>query len=133
MNANQIKCPGCGQELEFVSTPDGLNCPQCGSLPPALESSSKINWLIFFAVLLAPTVFALLGAMGKIEGLAVGSPLVGGGLAGIICGIMLGRRVGRTSAARVWLGILFVGLFGCVSFILSFFGCLMGGFQMNMH
>ncbi len=133
MNANQIKCPGCGQDVEFVSTRDGLKCPQCGCPPPALESSTKINWLIFFAVLLAPAVVALLGAMGKIEPLAVGSPLVGGGLAGIICGIMLGRRVGRTSAARVLLGILFVGVFGCVSFILSFFGCLMGGFQMNMH
>ncbi|NOS70924.1 MAG: hypothetical protein HOP33_13460 [Verrucomicrobia bacterium] len=133
MNANKVTCPGCGQEVEFVSTPDGLNCPQCGSPPPAAESSTKINWLVFFAVLLAPTVVALLGAMGKIEPLAVGSPLVGGGLAGIVCGIMLGRRVGRTSAARVLLGILFIGVFGCVSFILSFFGCLLGGFQMNMH
>lgn len=133
MNANQIKCPGCGQEVEFVSTPDGLNCPRCGSPPPAITSSARINWLIFFAVLLAPAVVALLGAMVKSEELAVGSPLVGGGLAGIICGIMLGRSVGRTSAARVLLGILFVGVFGCVSFILSFFGCLLGGFQMNMH
>ena len=133
MNANKVTCPGCGQEVVFVQTGNSANCPHCGGPPPALESSTKINWLIFFAVLLAPAVVALLGAMGKVEPLAVGSPLVGGGLAGIVCGIMLGRRVGRTSAARVLLGILFVGVFGCVSFILSFFGCLLGGFQMNMH
>lgn len=133
MSANQAKCPGCGQVVEFVSTPEGFSCPQCGSPPPATTSAPKLNWLLFLGVLLAPAVAALLGAMGKFEGLAVGSPLVGGGLAGIVCGVLLGRHVGRTSGARLWLGILFVAVFAVVSFMLSFFGCLLGGFQMNMH
>ena len=114
MSANQVKCPGCG------------------SPPPAAASSTKFNWLLFLGVLLAPAMFALGGSIGKIEGLAVGSPLVGGAIAGLLCGIQLAQRVGRTSATRLGLGLLFVGLFGCVSFILSFCGCLLGGYQMKV-
>jgi len=104
MTPNPIKCPGCGREVEFVPNLEGQDaCPHCGSSPAATRST-KFNWLIFLGVLLAPAMFALWGSLGKIEGLAVGSPLVGGGLAGLLCGIYLGRRVGRTSAARLWLG-----------------------------
>lgn len=134
MSANQTKCPGCGQEVEFICNPEGQDsCPHCGGPPPAAAPSPKFNWLIFLGVLLAPAMLTLAGAAGKIEGLAVGTPLVGGAIAGLFCGIYLARRVGRTSAARLWLGFLFVGVFGCVSFSLGFFGCMLGGFQMNIH
>ncbi len=133
MASNPIKCPGCGQEVEFVYNPEGQDaCPHCGSPPPAAAPSPKFNWLLFLGVLLAPAMFALGGAIGKIEGLAAGSPLVGGVIAGLLCGIYLAQRVGRTRASRLWLGFLFVSVFGCVSIILSFFGCLLGGFQMRM-
>jgi hypothetical protein len=129
-----FKCPGCGREAQFVPNPEGKEaCPHCGSLPARPARSTKFNWLIFLGVLLAPAIFALGGALGKIDGLAVGSPLVGSGIAGLLCGIYLARRIGRTSSARVWLGFVFVGVFGCVSFVLSFFGCVLGGFKMNMR
>ena len=133
MNPTKHKCPACGREVEFDSNANAASCPHCGKSLPEVVPPATANLLIFFAVLLAPAVLALLGALGKIEGLAVGSPLVGGGIAGIICGIMLARRVGRSTGSRIGLGILFVALFAFVSFTLSFFGCLLGGFQMNMH
>lgn len=133
MNPTRHKCPGCGREVEFDSNADAANCPHCGRPLPEVVPPAASNLLIFFAVLLAPAVLALLGALVKSEGLAVGSPLVGGGLAGIICGIMLARRFGRSTGSRFGFGILFVALFAVVSFTLSFFGCLLGGFQMNMH
>lgn len=95
------------------------------------KHSTKINWLIFSALLLTPAMLALVGALGKIDGLAVGSPLVGGGIAGLLCGIQLAQRVGRTSATRLGLGFLFVGVFGCLSCFLGFFGCVLGGFTAN--
>jgi hypothetical protein len=75
----------------------------------------------------------LLGAMVGLEGLAVASPMVGGGIAGLICGIMLARCVGRTTGTQIALGFLFVLLFGFVSFALGFFGCMMGGFKLDMR
>ena len=98
------------------------------------EPTTKINWLFFFAVLLAPAVVTAFAAAGSSDGngvaaiLAVASPLVGGLIAGFICGMYLAQGIGRTSAERLRLSFLFVGVFGCVSFILSFFACRWGGF-----
>lgn len=133
MTPNPIKCPGCGEQVQFVYHPEGQDsCPNCGGPPPTQPPSGKFNWLLFLGVLLAPAMLSLGGAIGKIDGLAVGTPLVGGAIAGLLCGIYLARRVGRTSASRLWLGFLFVGVFACVSFMLSFFGCLLGGYQLRM-
>ena len=130
-----MKCPHCQKEL-----PENYGaawCPFCGqnfsahansSLPPA-----RLNWWVFFAILLAPGLLALLGALLKVEALSVASPLFGGPIAGIICGILLARRIGRTLQARIGLGFLFVALLGFLSFALGFTGCMAGGFQMNFH
>ena len=93
----------------------------------------KINWLVFFAVLLAPPVVTLLAAMIDFEGLAVGTPFVGGAIAGIACGIMLAFRVGRTRAVRVLLSFVFTAVFAVLSFALSFAGCMTGGFNMGQY
>ena len=96
---------------------------------------TKINWLFFFAVLLAPAVVTMLGAAGSRDGnggaaiMAAAGPLVGAPLAGLICGIYLAPRVGRTSAERLWLGFLCVGVCACVSFMLTFLGCQLGSSQ----
>ena len=105
------------------------------SQPPPLTPSErpKINWIIFFIVLLAPALLTLCAAKAGVEGAAVGCPLIGGGIAGIVCGIMLGRRLGRTQGAKVGLGILFTAVFGFLSFALGFVGCMVGGFQMNFR
>ena len=120
-----VLCPFCGQNLSANLSPP---LPANPSLPPA-----PMNWWIFFAILLAPAVLALLGSLVKVEALSVASPLFGGPIAGIICGIRLARRVGRTTQTRIGLGFLFVVLLGFLSFALGFTGCMVGGFKMNFH
>jgi hypothetical protein len=100
--------------------------------PPPLEPTPrKTNWLIFFGLLLAPAVFALLAASAKADGFAIACPLVGGGLAGIACGTMLAR--GRTHGNKILLGIVFAVLLGSLSFGLGFAGCVLGGFKMDFR
>ncbi|HXI70422.1 MAG TPA: hypothetical protein VNN22_08720 [Verrucomicrobiae bacterium] len=124
-NYGAVYCPFCGQNLPAHSA---VSLPDNPSLPPV-----SVNWWIFFTILLAPAVLALLGSLLKVGGLSVGSPLIGGSIAGIVCGILLARRVGRTTGARVGLGFLFVALMGFLSFALAFTGCMAGGFTFNMH
>lgn len=136
-----MNCPHCQRELpEHYG---GACCPVCGQNLSAQLSQTfsaapllppvPVNWWIFFAVLLTPAVLALLGSLQKIDGLAVASPLIGGPIAGIICGILLARRIGRTTSGRIGLGFLFVALMGFLSFVLGFTGCMVGGFTMNFH
>jgi hypothetical protein len=102
--------------------------------PPPLEPTPhKTNWLIFFGLLLAPALLALLAASAKADGLAIACPLVGGGLAGIACGTMLARQMGRTPGNKVLLGVLFAVLLGSLSFGLGFAGCMLGGFKMDFR
>src|SRR5262245_12891537 len=102
--------------------------PISSNAEPASAPLPKINWLVFFILLLAPAVLTLLAASAKVDGLAVGCPLVGGGIAGIVCGTMLARRVGRTSGSKILLGVVFAVLLGLLSFGLGFAGCMLGGF-----
>jgi hypothetical protein len=108
-------------------------------LPPAAPSTEpeapghRLNWLIFFLVLLAPAALAFIGSITKVEGLAVAAPLVGGGIAGLICGIQLALRFGKTTGARVLLGCLFFALLGSLSLALGFAGCMVGGFKMDFR
>ncbi len=131
MNPAKTTCPACGREIE--GTQDVIsNCPGCGA-SLAGTTTHRINWWIFFAALLTPPILTLLASLAKIEAAATGIPFLGGGIAGLICGIMLGRRIGKSTTARVLLSILFVAVLGSLTFFLSFMGCMAGGFQMNFH
>lgn len=101
-------------------------------IPPPV-SRPRLNWFLFFGCLLAPALFSALGALGKSEGVAIGSVVFGSLVAGIVCGVMMGRRFGNNPGARVGLGIAFTCVFGVVSFVLGFFGCMIGGFNLNVH
>jgi len=57
----------------------------------------------------------------------------GGATAGIACGIMLALRIGKNVGTRIVLGIVFSAIFAVVCIMLSFFGCMMGGYQLNLH
>lgn len=133
MSQTLTKCAGCGREVEFVATADGLNCPNCGAPFSDLSRRPRLPWVIFFLVLFAPALCSLLGVRLKSDGLAVGSVVFGSIVSGIICGTLLGRRLGRTTGSRFGLGIVFVCVFGAVSFVLGFFGCMVGGFNLNIH
>jgi hypothetical protein len=94
----------------------------------------KISWLMFFGVLLAPPLLTLLVAyVTRGQSNQPISPLIalfGGAAAGIGCGIMLALRLGKTLAARVVVGILFSVVFAVVCIMLSFGGCMIGGYEL---
>ncbi len=100
--------------------------------PPPLPRPN-INWFLFFGCLLAPALVSALGALGKSEGLAVGSVVFGSIVTGIVCGVMMGRRFGKNTGARIGLGIAFAFVFGTVSIVLGFCGCMAGGFKMDFR
>lgn len=102
--------------------------------PPPFPKAAKTNWFIFFGVLVAPAIVTLLVAGSKAtEGLAMAAPLIGGGIAGIVSGIMLAKRMNRPTGAKVAFGVLFAVLFGFFSFALGFVGCMVGGFKMDFR
>jgi hypothetical protein len=98
----------------------------CGTVP-------KLHWPLFVAALLLPPMLTFASAMAGWKNFPVACPFVGGGLAGLVCGILLGRRVGRTPQARIVLSIVFILAFATLSFGLCFGGCLAGNYQMDMR
>jgi hypothetical protein len=91
-------------------------------------------WWLFWSVLLAPAILATLSASLHADDLAIDIPMFGGGIAGIICGILLAARLKASVEAKVALGFLFVILMGFLSFALGFGGCLLGGgVPLNLH
>jgi hypothetical protein len=148
---NSNVCPHCQKEIP--STFNGRYCPHCGvarpetiapkastSTTPVVEQALKpfkINWWIFFAVLLAPPLLTLLAAFSTNEHAGADAPpfvaMVGGISSGIVCGIMLALRLGKTTDTRVLLGILFCVILAVVCVTLSCFGCLAGGYKLYFH
>jgi len=93
----------------------------------------KINWLVFFAVLLGPVVVTIAAVLLGADG-GDATPTIaflGGGISGIVCGALLGQRLGRTPAMKVALGILFSFVFGAVCIGMCCFGCLASGYKLN--
>jgi hypothetical protein len=135
-----MRCHNCGNELPLD---DAVVCPVCGKALPQQGAGAselapgpaRVNWLLFFAVLLTPPLLTALIVQGgrQTEGLAVCSALLGGTLGGVAGGIMLGRRFGSTSQTRIGLGIVLAGVLSVVCIGLSCFGCLAGGFHLDFR
>lgn len=135
-----MNCPHCQTELpENFAT---AWCPSCGKNLPARANDDikptlppvKINWLIFFAVLLAPALLTTLTASSiqtLNESVSPTIALLGGSAAGIVCGVLLGLRLGKTALARTGLGILFSVVMVIVCVMLCLFGCNLGGYHMR--
>lgn len=134
MQSHSSTCAACGQNVEFVTTPeDRQQCPQCGAPHLKTPPRPRFNWFLFLFVLLAPALLSALGARIRSDGLAVGGCFIGALVAGILCGVLLGRHVGRATASRIVWGIVFTVVFGAASLVLGFFGCSLGGFNLNIH
>src|SRR5580765_6010530 len=99
-------CPHCGGEVQQPTSPTPPGSPP---LKPV-----KIKWPIFFVVLLAPPVLtSMVAFVGKGQSNESVSPIIalfGGGAAGVVYGILLALRIGRTVPIRVLLAILFAGI-----------------------
>lgn len=105
------------------------------TVTPLSPEPRRINWLVFLIVLLAPAILSCLaGALGSRNGnVAPVIALFGGGIAGIICRVMLGRRLGKAPGTRLWLGILFAIILAVVCIGMSCFGCMAGGYQLDFR
>ncbi len=136
-----MNCPFCKQVIP-ENHADGV-CPHCGhDLPPANPGATtepppfKIKWLWFWLALIAPPVLSALSAAltrhTSNGGLPVAVGLFGGGIGGLVCGVVIGIKLGKTTPARVVLSLIFAGIMAVVSIMLCFFGCSMGGYQMDL-
>ncbi len=92
-----------------------------------------MNWLLFFAALFAPTIATILLVQTQLKDPPPVVALFGGGISGIICGVMLGRRLGRTQPSRILLSLLFVLVMGAACVIMNCFGCLASGYKLDFH
>jgi hypothetical protein len=124
------ECSSCGRELPLAAAESP------GQLPPV-----KIKWLWFWIALMAPPVLTLASAYfmrvagpgsASNESLSPAIALLGGGAGGLTCGILLGLRLGKTSAARAGIAVLLAGVMIVVSVMLCFFGCSLGGYHFDI-
>lgn len=104
--------------------------------PPTPEpqpSPVRLNWIAFLALLLGPAVLTSLAAFANHRSDAAPAfALIGGVLGGIGCGILLGRRLGRSQTARVILSLVFSAMCAVACITIAMFGCLASGYQF-MH
>jgi hypothetical protein len=99
--------------------------------PPERAKIRRSQWVLIIGLLLGPAILALFAAMAKLEVVATAIPLVAGGIGGIYLGTFLGRRLGKTTGSKVFLGVLFSAVFGCCIVGVGFFGCMLGGFHLD--
>ena len=136
-----MNCPHCQKELPLKD--ESACCPFCGLAlspatadPPQPQSpASKFKWLIFLIALLAPAILTILAvSLGAKQGdTAPTISMLCGTVGGIVCGIILGCRVGKSTPIRVVLSIVFAAIMSVVCIGMSCFGCLASGFQLNLH
>jgi hypothetical protein len=136
-----MNCLHCQKELPANYAAEW--CPFCGRDFPPSETDSvqhqlppvKTNWLVFFFVLLAPVLLTVLAVLfgAKNGNAAPAITFFSGGAAGIVCGVMLGRQLGKTRPTRVILCVLFAFIMTVVCIGMSSFGCMASGFQLNLH
>ena len=95
----------------------------------------RFNGVAFTVVLLAAPVLTILAALAfpKNQDLAPSVAMCGSVITGIVAGMMLGRRLGRNLSAQIILSFVFAVIMVPVCFVMSCFGCVVGGFQLNLH
>jgi uncharacterized membrane protein YfcA len=92
-----------------------------------------MNGWVFFAVMFAPTLATILLVQTGLKDPPPVVALFGGGTAGIICGVLLGRRLGRTRERRLLLCFLFALMMGTVCIVMNCFGCLASGYKLDFR
>ena len=101
--------------------------------PSPVTPNRSLHWPWFLLALLLPPILTFATAMAGWKNVPVVCPFIGGGLAGLVCGVLLGRLLGKTAQSVVLLSLLFVCVFGALSFGLCFVGCLAGNYNLDMR
>jgi hypothetical protein len=126
-----MTCPRCQKELP--EDQKGKRCPFCGS------SGILFHGFIFLCALLLPPLLTLLSAATlrlKLphpvnENVSPVIGLIGGGVGGIVCGVLLACRATKSIPLRLALSIVLSGLMIVVCVMLCLFGCSVGGYRMR--
>jgi len=93
----------------------------------------RFHWLVFFAQLFIPTIATIAVVQLPWPDAAPFIALFGGIGSGLIGGIMLGLWLGRSSATRLWLSMIFIVVLGVACIGMNCFGCLASGYSLNFH
>jgi hypothetical protein len=103
--------------------------------PPPVPATARFRWLLFLAVMLSPVVLTVLTVLlGARSGET--APMIavfGGGAAGIICGILLGRWLGKTMPAKIIISLLFALTMVVVCIGMSCGGCLASNYDFSVN
>ena len=126
-----MNCPHCQQEIPANYSVEW--CPWCGKDLVVQESESskppvwpvRTNWFVFFAVFLAPPVLTMIAVTVGNGELILVTALYGSPMAGLVCGLLVARRLFPTTGLRVLFTLAFTAAFGFVIFWLSFAGCVL--------
>lgn len=107
--------------------PEGPANPR-GETPPSTPPSNRNFWIAFIA-LMAPGLLALLGndVAGSVAAFLIAPA------AGLVAGISLGRRFGRTTKEKIGASLLLVPLSFIAAEVVAAVGCDLGGFTMRFQ
>jgi hypothetical protein len=107
--------------------------PEPTPVRPNPTKQGRFKWLLVLSLLLGPAVLAFLGAMTKLDALAVASPLVGGLVGGVYCGVGLAKRFSTSTYPRILIGLFFGTITACAIIGIGFGGCVLGNFKMDFR
>src|SRR5258705_10069169 len=108
-----------------------METPQPEPGPSNGPKRAGLNWPLIIALLIGPAVLALIGALTKNDAIATGSSLGGGLISGMIFGVLMARRFGKSVLSRIVLGLCWAVVFGILVVGISFLGCSIGGFKLD--
>jgi len=93
------------------------------------------SWRAFFVILFAPPILTALTTtfITRAGDAAPAVATCASAVAGILCGVMLGRRVGKTAYERIGFGILLTAIITVACITMSCFGCLASGYELSFH
>jgi uncharacterized membrane protein AbrB (regulator of aidB expression) len=143
-----MNCPHCQQPLPEQT--ETTSCPHCGrewktAAPDVAEKlpRAKISWKWFWLAFLAPPLLTMavacycglmLPTRGENDGpLPPLVALLGSVAGGLACGNIIALKQSESATGRVGVTLVCGVVFFFVCLILCFFGCSIGGYQLNIH
>lgn len=105
--------------------------PEIADPPPF--APRRLNWFIFLVAIFLPTIATVLAVQMKAKDLAPAVAMIGGGLSGIVGGVLLALRFGKTSGGRLAIGFGLAVVLSVACVTMNCFGCLASGYSLNFH
>lgn len=110
------------------------NVPPAESPLPTPPAQGRWRWPWFAAALLTPPLLTTLAALLDRRGSAAPAlGFLGAAAGGLVCGILLGCHVGKTGATKALLSVVFSGVCAVAILAMSFFGCMVGNYQLDFR